>query len=143
MNNSARTVYLTTLTSPFFVPSSAIQNHRQFGNNPEILMKSICINSSANLTQTFENSTKTKFANCAKDSLLMYLIANTSCVCLATTSIRYLYMVERGCQSLRHLFVSRIIRCCQQTLTQLCLSEYVAFLCSTSDHSTIQQSDIS
>lgn len=74
INNSARTVYLTTLTSPFFVPSSAIQNHRQFGNNPEILMKSICINSSANLTQTFENSTKTKFANCAKDSLLMYLL---------------------------------------------------------------------
>lgn len=58
----------------FFVPSSAIQNHRQFGNNPEILMKSICINSSANLTQTSENSTKTKFANCAKDSLLMYLL---------------------------------------------------------------------
>lgn len=106
MNNSARTVYLTTLTSPFFVPSSAIQNHRQFGNNPEILMKSICINSSANLTQTSENSTKTKFANCANANVF----ANTSCVCPATASIRYLYMVERGCKSLRHLFVSRIIR---------------------------------
>lgn len=105
MNNSARTVYLTTLTSPFFVPSSAIQNHRQFGNNPEIFMKSICINPSANLTQTSENSTKTKFANCAKDSLLMYLLIH-----LVFAWRRLAYDIYIWWNEVVNLFVSRIIR---------------------------------
>lgn len=73
-NYSVRTLYLATLTSPFFVQSWAVQSHRQFGNYPEIVMKSICVNSSANLPQVFEISTKTKFAYCVKNSLPMFLL---------------------------------------------------------------------
>lgn len=74
INYSAMTVYLATLTYFFIVQFSAIWNNRQFGNYQEIVIKSICVNSSAKLPQISEISTKTKFAYCVKNSLPMFLV---------------------------------------------------------------------
>lgn len=74
INYSVRTVSLATLTSPFFVLSSAIQNRRQFGNNPEV-MKSIYVNLSAHWPQMFDISTKNKVF------LICQRLFTSQCIC--------------------------------------------------------------
>lgn len=108
-------------------------------------MKSICVNSSANLPQVFEISTKTKFAYCVKNSLPMFLLMP-----LVLAWPRPTYEINGGST----LWISSTFGCQQNYMLlprTICstLSLWIIFLLyaqlqtSEQHRSSIQQSDTS